>query len=80
MWTRQDESTYDPESLITGAEVEAGATYKDARQWPDQHTAERAYSGQLTPDEIAKLAPRLPGMGQGSPAQLADVPQEALGG
>lgn len=51
---------YDPESLLTGAEAEAGATYKNPRQYPNQAVAEAAYSGELTPEQIATLAPRNP--------------------
>jgi len=50
--------TYDPESLLTGEEVAAGAGYENPRQYPNQAIAEAAYEGRLTPEEIAKYAPR----------------------
>lgn len=54
------EHEYDPESLLTGAEAEAGCTFENPRQWPDQATADRAYAGELTPEEVARLGPRNP--------------------
>lgn len=52
------EVPYDPESLLTGAEIDVGMTYADHRIWPDEDTKRRAYSGELTSDEIVRLAPR----------------------
>jgi hypothetical protein len=51
--------SYDPESLLTGAEAAAGMTYTNSeRVWPDAETRRKAARGQLTHDEIAQFAPR----------------------
>jgi hypothetical protein len=53
------DSAYDPESLLTGAEAAAGMTYENSRRnWP-KLCHQRAVDGQLTHDEIARLAPRV---------------------
>lgn len=49
---------YDPESLLTGAEVAAGLDYGHPRQWPDSKTYDRAVSGQIAPERIPDIAPR----------------------
>jgi hypothetical protein len=50
---------YDPESLLTGAEASAGMTYTNSeRVWPDAKTRQRAAKGELSHDDIARLAPR----------------------
>ena len=50
---------YDPESLLTGAEEEAGMTYENSRRnWPDEATHAKAISGYLTTEEILRVAPR----------------------
>ena len=51
--------SYDPESLLTGAEAWAGMTYTNSeRVWPDAETRARAAKGALSHDDIARLAPR----------------------
>ena len=51
--------SYDPESLLTGGEASIGMTYTNSeRAWPDAKTRERAAKGELSHDEIARLAPR----------------------
>lgn len=50
---------YDPESLLTGAEIAAGLTYADRRQWPDEATYRAAVEGRLTPEQVASAAPRI---------------------
>jgi hypothetical protein len=50
---------YDPESLLTGAEIAAGLGYKDRRVWPDEETYKRAVEGRLTPEQVAAVAPRV---------------------
>lgn len=49
---------YDPESLLTGAEIEAGLGYGDLRQWPNQDTYDLAVHGLLPVDAIPTIAPR----------------------
>lgn len=49
---------YDPESLITGAEVAQGLTYADKRAWPNQETYDAAVSGKIPADQIPNIAPR----------------------
>jgi hypothetical protein len=49
---------YDPESLITGAEVAAGKTYADKRQFSTDLAEELAKEGAYTPEELAIIAPR----------------------
>lgn len=50
---------YDPESLITGAEIAQGLDYGDRRQWPNEETKQRAYRGEISIDEILIIAPRV---------------------
>ena len=49
---------YDPESLLTGAEIEAGLGYKDPRVWPSYVTYIKACNGEFTSEQIASIAPR----------------------
>lgn len=50
---------YDPESLITGAEVAAGMTYENSRRdWASKQAYEAAANGEYTPELIAIIAPR----------------------
>ena len=49
---------YDPESLLTGAEIAQGLGYGDQRDWPDTETYVRAVNGDITPSEVAYVAPR----------------------
>lgn len=50
---------YDPESLLTGAEIAAGLTYHDKRQWPSEEVYKDAVAGKFTPEEIVSIAPRV---------------------
>jgi hypothetical protein len=50
---------YDPESLLTGAEIAAGLGYRDRRVWPDEETYKRAVEGRLTSEQVAAVAPRV---------------------
>ena len=52
-------NAYDPESLLTQAEIDAGLDYTDARVWPDKATYERAVSGEIPVDQIPVIAPRV---------------------
>lgn len=50
---------YDPESLITGAEAEAGFTYENSeRTFPDDAIEEQAFRGVRTLDNILAVGPR----------------------
>ena len=50
----------DPESLITGAEIEAGFTYANsARDWLSPIDYYRACHGRIPVDQILILAPRI---------------------
>jgi hypothetical protein len=50
---------WDPDSLLTGAEGQAGFTYTNSRRiWPDEKTFRRAIAGELSSAEILRLAPR----------------------
>lgn len=51
---------YDPESLITGAEIAKGLTYTNSkRQWENQSYYLLAVEGYLTIEEILHIAPRV---------------------
>jgi len=51
---------HDPDSLITGAEIEAGFTYiNSTREWNDQAHYLNACLCNLTSEEIAHTAPRI---------------------
>ena len=51
---------YDPESLISGEEIEAGLTYLNSkRYWADEKHYLSAVDGTLSPDEILATAPRV---------------------
>lgn len=51
---------YDPESLLTGAEVEAGMTYTNSRRaWATEAEYHRAVQGEMTTEEILEAAPRV---------------------
>ncbi len=55
---------YDPESLLSGAEIAVGLGYDNPRVWPNYSTYVEACEGYLTAEEILTLAPRcfnLPG-------------------
>lgn len=50
----------DPESVITGSEIGQGMTYANSkRQYPDIETYVKAASGDLSADELQKIAPRV---------------------
>ncbi len=48
---------YDPESLLTGAEENAGFGYRDPRVWPSYDTYVKACEGAFTSEDIANIAP-----------------------
>lgn len=51
---------FDPESLLTGAEIAAGFTFgNSARNWPSEVWYTAAWAGELTREEILELAPRV---------------------
>lgn len=50
---------YDPDSLLTGAEVEAGLTYMDKRHWASEVERNAAVAGAFLPQVIPELAPRV---------------------
>ncbi len=50
---------YDPESLLTGAEIEQGLDYTNShRVWSSYETYKDACNGEFTPELIAEIAPR----------------------
>lgn len=50
---------YDPESLLTGGEIQNGLTYTNSRRnWPDEATYLEAVGGGMTREEILRIAPR----------------------
>ena len=50
---------YDPESLLTGAEIAAGLGYSDRRVWPSEDIYREAVAGRMTPEQVAAIAPRV---------------------
>jgi hypothetical protein len=51
---------HDPESFITGKELAEGHTYTNSRRsWANKEHYLAAVVGFLTPEEIAKTAPRI---------------------
>lgn len=50
---------YDPESLLTGGEIEVGLGYKDKRVWPDKATYDAAVAGKIPAHLIPSIAPRV---------------------
>ena len=52
-------NAYDPESLLTGAELAAGFEYGDLREYPSQACYDAIVSGQVPVDDIPVLAPRV---------------------
>lgn len=52
-------AVYDPESLLTGKEIAAGLDYSTPRHYPTPEDKALAYSGKLTPEEIAERYPRM---------------------
>ncbi len=50
----------DPESLISGAEISRGMTYRNSRRnWRDESHYLAAVSGELTTEQILEQAPRV---------------------
>jgi hypothetical protein len=50
----------DPESIIVEAEVAEGLSYDNShREWMNEATYLKACSGELTPEQIMYLAPRV---------------------
>ena len=51
---------YDPESLITGKELEQGMTYLNSyRDWPNEICEDLAINGEMSAELIAQFAPRV---------------------
>ena len=51
---------YDPESLLTGAEIEKGLDYTNShRVWSSYETYKAACEGLFTPEIIVEIAPRV---------------------
>ena len=51
---------HDPDSLMTGAEIDAGFTYANStREWNNQRHYLLACAGNLSSSEIARTAPRI---------------------
>lgn len=51
---------YDPESFLTGAEIDAGFTYDNSRRrWSTAALYDAACRGELTLEDIVRLAPRV---------------------
>lgn len=67
---------HDPESFITGGELAKGLTYTNSkRKWANENHYLAAVAGLITPEEIAKTAPRA----FVTPEWLSTaVPEEAL--
>lgn len=59
-------NAYDPESLLTGAEVAAGLGYADHRLWPSESQYRKAVAGRTAPEDIEGIAPRIQGLRQTS--------------
>lgn len=51
---------YDPESLLTGGEIEAGLGYGDPRVFPDAETYRQCILGNVPVEDIPQVAPRQP--------------------
>ena len=50
---------YDPESLLTGSEVEQGLDYDNScRVWPSEAMRQRAERGDIPVSQIPLIAPR----------------------
>jgi len=64
---------YDPNSLLTGAEIAAGLGYNDPRVWPDTETYRRAVEGRFTPEQVASIAPRVKVAAAGVPVPHVTV-------
>ena len=50
---------FDPESLLTGAEIAAGLGYLDKRQYPSDEVYQKICAGEIPQAEIPTLAPRV---------------------
>lgn len=51
---------YDPESLLTGAEVAAGFTFDNShRDWPTEEAYDDAVAGRIGVESIPHVAPRV---------------------
>ena len=54
---------YDPESLIAEREAAEGLTYANShREWYNEATYHKACSGELSPEQIMYLGPRVENM------------------
>jgi hypothetical protein len=51
---------YDPESLLSGAEKAAGMTFNNSQRiWPGLYEFRRARAGEMSTDEILRIATRV---------------------
>lgn len=51
---------YDPESLLSGEEIASGCDYTNSRRrWSNLNEYEKACSGEITPEQILRIAPRM---------------------
>lgn len=50
---------YDPESLLTGAEIAAGLGYGDKRVWESPYAKAMAHAGLLSTEEVLRFGPRM---------------------
>jgi hypothetical protein len=50
----------DPESLLTGAEINAGYDYANShREYPSKEVYLLAVSGEMTSEDVSRIAPRV---------------------
>lgn len=61
----------DPNSLLTGAEIQAGFGYENPRRFADQHTYDVICSGNVSSVLIPLIAPRDPSL---TPMRIVDGP------
>lgn len=64
-------NAYDPESLLTGAESDAGLTFGDKRLWPSQRLYDDAVAGRIAVDDIPAIAPRIQGLRETSVREIS---------
>lgn len=63
---------FDPDSLITGEEAEAGLTYTNSsRKFPDVETREKVIRGEISQADVVRLYPRV--LNDTSPANYHQV-------
>lgn len=50
---------YDPESLLTGEEIEHGLGYEDKRVWGSEQDYIDACEGRVPVEDVPRIAPRM---------------------